>query len=129
MCDNMKRIISIGLIVLMSVQCFYKLGVITYFQLNRTYITQVLCVNKEKPMTMCYGQCFLKKNLNLAEDISRQHSTTSAGKEKIELPAFLVSETAYSFQIVPYLSISNSVYYFSSSSDHSRVPFHPPALV
>jgi hypothetical protein len=124
-----KRIASIGLILLMSLQCFYKLGVITYFQLNRDYIADVLCVNREKPITMCYGQCFLEKKLDLADDNDSDDGTLPIGKQRGDLPNFLITEHNYSFQEVIQLERSNSRYLLSTSSAHYQAPFHPPALL
>jgi hypothetical protein len=124
----MKRIISVALIILMSVQSFYKLGVITYFQLNREFIAKVLCINKEKPATMCHGQCFLKNKLDLAEKASDSPAPAHAGKEKIEFPTFIVCELSYNFQQVSYAVIRNTNYLQNSSSVSLAAPFHPPAI-
>jgi len=35
--------------------------------LNRDYIVENYCVNKDRPITMCYGSCFLEKGLSLAD--------------------------------------------------------------
>jgi hypothetical protein len=90
-----KKVISIGLILVLSAQCLYQLGIITYFQLNRDYIAQVLCINKSKPMTMCYGNCFLKRNLKLT-DQTEKTTVPSETKIKIEVPSFIVTDDHYS---------------------------------
>lgn len=121
-----KNIISITLILLMSMQSFYKLGVITYFQLNREFIAEVLCINKEEPITTCYGQCFLNRNLELADDESQ--SSAPKGKEKIEFPTFVVSETFYAFHQLSQNGQRNTNYLLSTSSAHLDTPFHPPTV-
>ncbi|MTI22771.1 hypothetical protein E1176_17195 [Fulvivirga sp. RKSG066] len=40
------------------------------FELRRDYISKVLCIKKDEPITVCGGQCFLAKQLNKAE---KQH--------------------------------------------------------
>jgi hypothetical protein len=122
-----KKITSIALILLMSVQCFYKLGVITYFHLNREYIADVFCVNKEKPITMCYGQCFLQKNLDLADRSSSDDGALPLGKQVVDFPVFLISENNYFSTRALTFAPGNSHYFISSSSEHSSLPFHPPA--
>ena len=122
-----KRIIAIGLISIMSLQCFYELGVITYFHLNREYIAKVLCINKEKPITMCYGQCFLERNLDLVDDASPDKSTLPVVKQ-IDFPIFLISENLYSFTKLLKSEHSNTHYLAGSSSEHHPAPFHPPAI-
>lgn len=122
-----KRVASIGLILLMSLQCFYKLGVITYFQLNRDYIAEVLCINRDKPITLCNGQCFLEKNLDLADGTTSDDGAVPVAKQNIDLPIFLITENLYSFHGIKQLEQRNSRYLFNTSSPHHTVPFHPPA--
>jgi hypothetical protein len=124
-----KKFIAIGLIFTMSAQCFYKLGVITYFQVNRDYIAQVLCINKEKPITMCYGQCFLDKSLDLADDRNSDQGSVPGSTQRIDFPVFLVVENSYAFEKRLNFEIAGSAYLPGSSSEHSPVPFHPPAVV
>lgn len=113
----------------MSVQSFYKLGVVTYFQINREFIAEVLCINKEKPATMCKGQCFLKKRLNFGNQTPERSAPAPApaGKEKIEFSTFLVCEFSYGFQQPSPSGIKNTNYLSSLSSKHSATPFRPPA--
>jgi hypothetical protein len=113
----------------MSAQCFYQLGVITYFQLNKTYIAEILCINKEKPITMCYGQCFLNKNLDLADDHASDDGPFPISKQRIDFPVFLVIENAYTFRSESTFEIAGSSYLAQLSSKHCASPFHPPAVL
>lgn len=122
----MKKVISIGLIFLLSAQCFYKLGLITYYQLNRDYIAEVLCINKEKPITMCHGQCFLNRNLDLSEE--SEGTPASPGKEKVDIPFFLISRGLNAFNALAKPAIMHSAYLRLYTSGYLTVPFHPPAL-
>ncbi len=122
-----KKVASIGLILLLSLQCFYKLGVITYFQLNRDYIAEVLCINRDKPITVCYGQCFLEKNLDLTDGTTSDDGAVPVSKQNTDLPTFLVTENLYSFQGINHLEQRNSRYLLNPSSSHHKAPFHPPA--
>jgi hypothetical protein len=108
----------------MSVQSFYKLGVITYYQLNREFIGKALCINKAKPETMCHGQCFLKKKLDLGDEAPR--TPAPGGNNKIEFPTFIVSELTYDFQLASRFAIKNTNYLRTSSSVTLATPFHPP---
>jgi hypothetical protein len=112
----------------MSLQCFYQLGVITYFHLNREYIAEVLCINKEKPITLCHGQCFLDRNLDLADELPSDEGTVPTGKQSIDFPVFLISENSYQFSHVLRSLDLNTSYFPASSTEHSSFPFHPPAV-
>lgn len=111
----------------MSAQCFYELGVITYFQLNRDYIAEVLCINKEKPMTMCNGQCFLDKNLDVADGAS-EDGTVPTNTQRLEFPVFLVVENSYAFTAASTAHVGVSPYLAGVSSEHSSIPQRPPAV-
>jgi hypothetical protein len=111
----------------MSLHCFYKLGVITYFTLNQEYIATELCINKEKPAMACHGTCFLKKNLKLADEANDNNGATT-GRTNLEFPLFIVSRITYTFYFVPRNSISNSRYAAPLSQAHLQAPFHPPSF-
>jgi hypothetical protein len=113
----------------MSAQSFYKLGVMTYFQINRDFIAEVLCINKEKPATSCNGQCFLKQKLQLADDAPEAPTPAPAGKQSIDFPTFIVSENYYGFQRVPLPVSQNTSYVGNTSSPHVRSQFHPPTSI
>jgi hypothetical protein len=119
-----KRLTAIAFIFLLSAQCIFKLTIITYFQTNRDYIAEVFCVNKEKPMTMCKGQCFLDRNLALADDNAPKQSTTN--KLSVETLLFITNSFQFDLKINS-LNIENSstpqpLYSFYSQ----RTFFHPP---
>ena len=123
----MNRVISITLIFVMSIQCFYKLGVIGYFQLNQDYIAEVLCINKDKPIAMCNGQCFLKQKLNLGEE--EKNTSIPLNRERSEIISFLVSQYLYlpcanSFETPDMNSSYSNIYVY----EYSTVAFHPPCI-
>jgi hypothetical protein len=112
----------------MSLQCFHKLGVIAYFNLNRQYIAEVLCINKEKPMQACHGQCFLKKNLNLTEEPIPEDTEVPATRQQIEFPLFLVSNLTYSFNVISSATEGNFFHALVTSEGHPRITFRPPVF-
>ena len=113
----------------MSLQCCYQLGVITYFHLNRDYIAEVLCINKEKPIAMCYGQCFLEKSLDLANNTNPDQDPVPVGKDKVYFPVFLVSDISHLSTNVSEFEVDHFPYVTGSSSNHISAPFHPPTLL
>ena len=121
----MKKLAAIAFIFLLSAQCIFKLTIITYFQANRAYIAEVLCVNKEKPMTMCMGQCFLDRNLSLVDDeIPKQAPTTT--KLSVEAPVFVATDFQVNLNRNP-LEVENSSAPQPLYNVYSqRAFFHPP---
>lgn len=123
----MKKVTSITLVLVLSAQCFYQLGVITYFHINNDYIAEVLCVNKEKPITMCHGQCFLDKSLDLADDAGDEGSLPAV--KKIDFPVFLVCANSYSLTTFSLTNSGYPIYRSGISSEHIPGLFHPPTTL
>ena len=120
-----KRLTAIAFIFLLSAQCIFKLTIITYFQANRDYVAEVLCVNKEKSMTMCMGQCFLDRNLSIAGDETPEQGPT-ASKLSVEAPVFVATDFHVDLNRNP-LDIENSCAPQPLYSFYSQRPFfHPP---
>ncbi|MEL7145130.1 MAG: hypothetical protein AAFO69_02080 [Bacteroidota bacterium] len=62
----MRAKIAIGLLILFCTVELSSLLPYAQYYLNYDYISEVLCINKEQPMTMCYGKCYLSDQLNKA---------------------------------------------------------------
>lgn len=92
-CSNsyvLKRFLSILLLVSFSLQCFSTLTLIAGFELNRSYIAQHLCVNRDKPSMHCNGKCFLEKELH--KDQQRKHQESENGANRLVLSLFSPDE-------------------------------------
>ena len=109
----MKPKIAIGILI---VFCFIEirslLPYLDYF-VNYEYISEVLCINKEKPMSTCNGKCYLSQQLKEAQQTEKQDKKIpTVEQERIpmivynsELPKFLiiVSEAKKYFQFYQFL--------------------------
>ena len=42
------------------------------FEIRRDYIAKVLCINKDKPISTCAGQCYLTKRVKEASEEQQQ---------------------------------------------------------
>lgn len=38
------------------------------YEIRKDYIAEFLCIERDKPITVCYGSCVLSKNLQTAQD-------------------------------------------------------------
>jgi len=119
-----KKRFSIFFLLVLSLPTIYKVGFFAFYQLNKDYIAENYCVNKDRPITLCYGSCFLDKGLALTDQIPNPDSLIST--LKFEILEFLVDEVAvptccaktvftFSFQATP--STTDGVY---------NSVFHPP---
>ncbi|KAA5538622.1 hypothetical protein [Adhaeribacter rhizoryzae] len=109
----------------MLTQAFSKLLLVIDYQANKAFITEFLCINKNKPELHCNGHCFLKKNLKEAEE-AEKHSTNPTQEINITLfyqPFFRIAPVTY-FSPVNYLIATLSLYQFTRLLDS----FHPPQV-
>lgn len=84
----MKKLLSIGLALLILLQSFSKMWIFISFKINQDYILKVLCINRDKPEKACNGKCYLMKQMKAEEE-----------QEKKQLPQKLreQSEGSYCF--------------------------------
>lgn len=62
----MKKIIGCLLLLSLLASEFRMLMPYINYSLNYTYIANVLCIEKEKPLSTCYGTCYLSDQLKEA---------------------------------------------------------------
>jgi len=116
-----KKKFSIFFLVILTLPALYKVGFFTFYQLNKAYIAENYCVNKDRPITMCYGSCFLEKGLSVADQVPNPDGLVS--NLKFEMHEFLVDDVivpkhvtniilAFSFQPTPPITegINNSIF-------------------
>ncbi len=60
---QLKQLIVISFLLLLSMQILSSVGVSLHFQANKDYIAQNLCENKDEPALACDGKCYLRKQM------------------------------------------------------------------
>lgn len=69
----MRRFLSIGLLWIVALNAMSLSVVQLSFELNRDYIAEFLCIEREKEISVCRGTCFLKDKLKEAEEQQEQN--------------------------------------------------------
>lgn len=72
---------------------FSQWGTIAYYNVNKEYITRVLCQNRDKPQLHCNGKCYLAKKLK--EQQQKQDQQTSDRVESIPILQLFASPLAF----------------------------------
>lgn len=125
----MKKIVAIVCALIIAWPIAIKVYIITAWQLNRDYIAQNLCENREDKTSTCEGKCQLVKELEKSET-SEKPFLPIAGLEKLELSAFSI------FNIDKYInqiSVCKKITY-PMGDDNIVTPdvrysvFHPPEV-
>lgn len=126
-----RSLISSLLLALILFSQFYNSAVWLRYELNVEEITELFCVNKDKPALMCNGKCYVKGELI---DIDIFPQTPQAPITEVSyLPAiklFVVQESVFVASIlIEILDSSREVNTSSWSSEIPEPPFIPPQLL
>lgn len=101
------------------------------YAVNYDYISQVLCINKDKPVLKCNGKCHLMQELAKATDDDKP-ITSNKKQNTIQLVDLFVTDvTSYSFLSLSYSPQQelNSSYTNLYTHLDSYAIFHPPIFI
>ena len=68
-----------------------KIGILIDFKINQDFIAEVLCINREKPMTMCNGKCYMSEQLKKVEEQEEKQATNNK-KERLRVVLLLCNK-------------------------------------
>lgn len=74
-----------------------KMGILIGFKINQDFIAEVLCINREKPMSTCNGKCYLSEQLKKAEEQEEKQAPTNK-KERYEVVVYY-TKSVFDFPI------------------------------
>ncbi|QCR21423.1 hypothetical protein [Pontibacter sp. SGAir0037] len=117
----MKNLITISLLVVMLLQVFSKVFIVVDYEANRAYITEMFCINKDKPELSCEGSCYLKKKLRHADEAD-DHAAEHSQKQAFQVTLYYQPL----FQLNPYLA--ESVQLFGSAYKAARADKRPGSV-
>ena len=96
-----KSVASIFIVLLMMTQSMTQLGILTWYQLNKSGIIDKYCENKDKPEMCCEGKCFIGKQLvNTSETLPNPRTF-----EESDMPFFEVLTSDFTFKIHPIIAV------------------------
>lgn len=104
-----------------------KIGIIIDFKINQDYISEVFCINRDEPIIMCSGKCYLTEKLKKAEN-HEEKQAPKGKKEKVEIGYCLMKKpidlssfkVGYITKLKP--GFDENFYHSSFITD----VFHPP---
>ena len=98
------------------------------FEMRQDYIAKVLCVERDKPMTVCGGSCYLADQLNKAQKNQEESGKTLPKDFTFFLDVYkqfsINSKPPTAIQDLKFHSLSDSIVESLFSFDI----FHPPRL-
>ena len=121
----MKSKIATGILIIF---CFSEirpaLPFLEYF-IDFEYISEVLCINKDKPMSTCNGKCYLTQQLKETQDSKNKDKSIPTTKLE-RIPMIVCNHTFPKFVITDYSSQKQMPYYQFSIKESSFSPPTPP---
>jgi hypothetical protein len=125
--EPLKKLLSILLLLIFLLPGMAKLWIAVDFKINQAFIAENYCINKDDPVLMCSGKCYLSQQLQEAEEPYQQDLPFNA-KLKIEIQLYL---EAFCLTLRPVVWSATQSTEFP---DHSILPvsaylnsvFHPP---
>ena len=123
---DLKYVTFILVFLGLLVQSFNKLFIVLDFRLNRNYIAQNLCVNRNKPQMHCNGKCHMMKVMK-QEQKKDQDNPERKAENKFELICAEYYQTRFNQGItitaINYPRLKETIY-----SGFSTASFHPPQV-
>ncbi len=99
------------------------------FEVRRMYIENALCINRDKPITMCHGKCYLDEQLDKAQKQQEEQDKATP----IEIAFFFKEHEPLSSYLSNRFLISNTPcgIFIENRKDSLLFfgIFHPPRLV
>jgi hypothetical protein len=106
-----------------------KLGIVAWYQVNKTYVATVLCENKDKPQMNCCGKCYVRKQLNKADDNAggeKQMPAKNVKAENIDYIMPVVAVHSNNTNNTAAIKVFNGHYTAGKSYQVISSVFHPP---
>lgn len=85
----MKAFVAITFTALLLLVTWNKLVVVMTYEVNKAYVANVLCENKDRPQLQCNGHCVLSKKLQSAEQ-QEDDVPPITFNTKVDVPIWIV---------------------------------------
>ena len=124
----MKQLATILLLSATLLQPLQSFWIKFSFELNRTYISKNLCVNRAKPELKCGGRCYLMKKLaekQKQEQQNNERTEVSVSPPFIQkLPDFFFSTNSSLLK-----KTFNPSFFSFTPQECILSTFHPPCMI
>ena len=122
----MARVLAFFLVGLLLLQTFSRELVVLDYQVHKERITELFCVNKDKPTLHCNGKCHLVKQLRKASDSESKAPDSGFAKVKYDIvvPTTFWLRTPVSVQLatLPFAQSMPTHYAFTAVHGIFRPP-------
>jgi len=120
----LNRSVALLLIAFILSANFSKLFIYAGYEINKSYVANNLCENRDKPWLHCNGKCYLMKKIKQAEEKEKSEER-QANKSLFQEAVVDTKTTAFNFhpKLLAVIAITHSKFYLPQ---RSTAIFHPP---
>jgi len=119
----MQRSISIALLIFIIAPIFLRSAVLIHYFIQRDFIAQELCEEKNVPDSCCKGSCVLKKELNKTESAHDDEKIPFRELKELIYCLFQNEDSTSSLSLINH---SFSAFYIKPESEYTPNPVSPP---
>lgn len=110
----MRSILIYILLLAISLPTLSPWGTVAYYHINKKYIAKVLCENRDKPIPICNGKCFLVKKLKEQQEKKDKENTEHVENMPF-VQLFFVSAFNFLFDKKSFFSSKTAPFFFRLS--------------
>lgn len=96
----MKRLITCILLIPLIAAFLYKPLIIGFYECNKSFVIEHLCVNKDKPEMHCDGKCFLEQQTS--DDEAKANEIVLSIIKSIKDDPFLHNGQYQELPVIPF---------------------------
>jgi hypothetical protein len=116
----LKRAFAILMVTVMILPVLTRIMILIDFKINQEFIADVLCINKDEPVLMCSGKCYLSEQLKKVEGQEEKQAPTS-NKERLEV--------IYYFSYSSFNSLKDAFHHLGKLQPAYKNELHPSIFV
>jgi len=121
----MKKWSAIILVILLVFNTFNEYSIFVSFKLNQNKLTELFCINKDKPELKCNGKCHLSTVIESnQENEESPYSNTNETREASVL--FIELIKPYNLNALEQKNSTVFKYIFPLKENDLKSVFHPP---
>ena len=124
----MLRVTAILLLVLGTFHFGKNVVLLANYAIDYEYISEVLCINKDKPKSKCNGKCHLAKQLKKADPVQSEQSNSALVSQVEFLFYFMNSEDTDNDTVLEKNRSRFNEFDQNTLDYYAEVPVPPPSF-
>lgn len=121
----MRTILLYIWLIVTILPTFSQWGTIAYYQINKEYITRVLCENRDRPQLHCDGHCYLAKKLK-AQQKKQDQQTSELVQNLPTLHLFASPLARFEFLTTDFSQSPRLGFFYQLASYHAPLSIAVP---